>query len=223
MSDRRGAYTAERAAAISGVPWSTVHEWARKGVLAPSLSPSRIKLWSYTDLMALRIIYWLRHPKTSGQGQVIPGASMKEVRKAVDALANLDLGLWEQDEGEMVRVDRNGKIYVGRPDESMTTAGQRHAEFLDLIAPFESEHGIRGPDLVRPRPRLRINPGKLAGAPHIARTRLETEALAALSRRGVSAGKIYRLYPSFDSEAIDQALDLEKQLARNLEPIASAA
>ena len=104
----------------------------------------------------------------------------------------------------------------------MTTSGQRHAEWLDLIAPFESEHGIRGPDLIRPRPQLRIIPGKLAGAPHIERTRLETEALAALARR-VDAGKIYDLYPTFDREAIDQALDLEDQLARNLEPMKAVA
>jgi uncharacterized protein (DUF433 family) len=223
MIERRGAYTAKRAAAISGVPWSTVHDWARKGVLVPSLSPSKVKLWSYTDLMGLRIIYWLRHPKQTADGELIPAASMKGVRKALDALAELEPGLWKHDHAEMLRVDRSGNIYVGRPNESMTPIGQHHAEVLELIPPFESEHGIRGPDLVRPRPHLRIIPGKLAGEPHIARTRLETRALAALARRGVTAGKIYQLYPGFEREAIDEALDLERQLARNLEPVSAAA
>lgn len=50
----RGEYTAERAAALSGVPKSTVHYWARQGILIPSGSPERVKLWSYGDLMALR-------------------------------------------------------------------------------------------------------------------------------------------------------------------------
>ena len=61
--ESRGAYTAERAAALSGVPKSTVHYWARQDILIPSVSAERVKLWSYGDLMALRTIYWLRQTK----------------------------------------------------------------------------------------------------------------------------------------------------------------
>ena len=38
--------------------------------------------------------------------------------------------------------------------------------------------GGTGPDLLRPRPQLRIVPGKLGGSPHVEHTRLETLALA---------------------------------------------
>ncbi|HZO49924.1 MAG TPA: MerR family transcriptional regulator [Gaiellaceae bacterium] len=55
--DLRGAYTADRASALSGVPKSTLHYWARIEILVPRISPERIKLWSYPDLMALRTIY----------------------------------------------------------------------------------------------------------------------------------------------------------------------
>jgi uncharacterized protein (DUF433 family) len=152
---------------------------------------------------------------------------MPAVRDALSRLSKLDMSMWEEaahgERQPRLRVDRKGRLYVGSSDESMTASGQLHADLLDLFSPFESEEGIRGPDLVRPRPRLRIVPGKLAGAPHVVRTRLETEALAAIARRGVSAGNIYRLYPNFDRDAIDEALDLEEQLARNLEPLAAAA
>lgn len=57
-----GCYQAPRAAALSGVPRSTVYDWAVKGIVVPSISPEREKLWSYADLMALRIVSWLRHP-----------------------------------------------------------------------------------------------------------------------------------------------------------------
>lgn len=57
LMEPRGAYTAERAAALSGVPKSTVHNWARQDILVPSVSAERVKLWSYGDLMALRTIY----------------------------------------------------------------------------------------------------------------------------------------------------------------------
>lgn len=34
-----------------------LHYWARQEILVPSVSPERVKLWSYGDLMALRTIY----------------------------------------------------------------------------------------------------------------------------------------------------------------------
>jgi MerR HTH family regulatory protein len=64
----RGAYPADRAAALSGVPKSTLHYWARQEILVPSLSAEKVKLWSYADLMALRTIYWLRQRKHSPGG-----------------------------------------------------------------------------------------------------------------------------------------------------------
>lgn len=54
------------------------------------------------------------------------------------------------------------------------------AEMLDVLLPFTFGQTTRGPDLTVPRPRLRIIPGKLAGAPHVVDTRIETQALAAL-------------------------------------------
>lgn len=219
----RGAYTAERAAALSGVPKSTVHHWAREALLVPSISPTRVKLWSYIDLMGLRTMYWLRHPKPGPDGAQIPPTPMSKVREALAELDKIDLGFWDEELGYMVRVTREGEIHVGSANESRPLEPQLRMEVLDLIEPFESEDGIRGPNLVVPRPRLRIIPGKLAGAPHLQRTRLETEALAAIARRGVSNQNVYRLYPRFDPAAIDEALDLESQLARNLQPIQRAA
>jgi uncharacterized protein (DUF433 family) len=223
MNDRRGAYTAERAAALSGVPKSTVHHWARKHWLVPSVSPTRVKLWSYTDLMGLRAMYWLRHPKPAPDGDDIPPTPMSTVRQALEELDRIDLDLWHEEHGYMVRVNRAGQVYVGKAEQSVPLDRQLPLENLDLIEPFESEAGIRGPNLVTPRPRLRIIAGKLAGAPHLRGTRLETEALHALSARGVDKREVYRLYPSFDRTAIDEALDLESQLARNLAAVAAAA
>ena len=223
MNDRRGAYTADRAAALSGVPKSTVHHWARKEWLVPSVSPTRVKLWSYTDLMGLRAIYWLRHPKPTPDGEEIPPTPMSVVREALAELERIDLDLWDEQHGYMVRVSREGEVHLGPPGDSVPLSGQLPLHNLDLIEPFESEAGIRGPDLFAPRPRLRILASKLAGAPHLMRTRLETEALATIARRGISKAKLYGLYPNFDAAAIDEALDLEAQLARNLEPVAAAA
>jgi DNA-binding transcriptional MerR regulator len=73
ISELRGAYTADRAAALAGVPLSTVHYWARNEILIPSVSPTKVKMWSYTDLMGLRTIYWLRQRKVHNRR--VAGAS----------------------------------------------------------------------------------------------------------------------------------------------------
>jgi uncharacterized protein (DUF433 family) len=220
----RGAYTADRAAALSGVPKSTVHHWARTKLLVPSISPTKLKLWSYTDLMGLRAIYWLRHPKPGPDGEQIRPTPLSSVRDAIARLDRIDLRVWDEESRRyMVYVNREGEIHIGPADDPIPVDAQPRLWELDLIQPFESESGIRGPDLLQPRPRLRIIPGKLAGAPHIERTRLETEALAAVARQGVTKGNLYKLYPAFDRVAIGEALALEEQLADNLRPLRAAA
>jgi uncharacterized protein (DUF433 family) len=214
----QGTYTADRTAALSGVPKSTVHYWAREGILTPSASPERIKLWSYADLLGLRTIYWLRHNKVSATGQTVPKTSMPQVRKALAELREVT-ELFACDEPQGVAVDRVGRIVVlkeGRATEASDGQGLLDGDLLDLTGPFSADSGILGPDLQHPRPHLRILPGKLGGSPHVEDTRVETEALGALAARGLPEAKIYRLYPAVEQVGVDEALDLERQLSRNL-------
>lgn len=214
----RGAYTAERAAALSGVPKSTVHYWARQEILVPSVSAVRVKLWSYSDLMSLRTIYWLRQTKQDPNGREIPRTAMKAIRRALSEIAELKLDLWTEDGAPRVAVDRAGKILIKHNGDLRRQGGQGilGPDVIDLVAPFASYEGLQGPDLSVPRPRLRIVPGKLGGSPHVVQTRLESQALGALADSGLPQAKIYRLYPDVEQAAIEDALDLERQLARNL-------
>lgn len=216
--DPRGAYTADRAAALSGVPKSTVHDWARREILVPSISHVRIKLWSYGDLMSLRTIAWLRASKTAPDGNDVSATAMSAVRRALLELLQLDLDLWTEDGGPNVAVDRRGKIVLNPQAQPQHADGQRllDAQQFQLLRPFEITREIRGPDLVAPRPRLRIVPGKLSGAPHVHRTRIETEALAALARRGLPSDRIVALYPAIETADVREALDLESDLQPDL-------
>lgn len=81
-----GCYDAQRAAALSGVPKTTIYWWANHGIVVPSVSPERVRLWSYADLMALRMGAWLRHDKPSDDGQVLPASPMTKVRRALALL-----------------------------------------------------------------------------------------------------------------------------------------
>jgi hypothetical protein len=185
MIASRGAYPADRAAALSGVPLSTVHWWAREEILVPSISARRVKLWSYPDLMGLRIIYWLRHGKTTENGAAVPRTAMLDVRRALGQLRELDLDVWSEDSGPAIAVDRSGNIVITQatPDPEAPHRQRRLAdasgELLQVLEPFAAREGSGGPDLHAPRPELPIVPGKLGGSPHVAHTRVETEALAA--------------------------------------------
>jgi uncharacterized protein (DUF433 family) len=214
-SSGRGAYTAERASALSGVPLSTVRYWAKHEILVPTASNERPLLWSYSDLLGLRTIYWLRRQKNIGDGMEIPAATMPAVRRALKSLAHLS---WDSRVAFGIAIDGGGRLYFRQDaDEPFaTTNGQLSGFWVDLIAPFETTAGIRGPDLCRPRPSLRIEPAKLTGSPHVAGTRVETLALFALRARGLDTEEIRQLYPFLEEQSVLEAVQFEEQLATNL-------
>jgi uncharacterized protein (DUF433 family) len=207
-----GCYEAGRAAALAGVPLSTVYHWARKEVVVPSVSPVKEKLWSYADLMALRIIHWLRHPK--GDTASLAASPMSEVRRALKTLEERDLDLWRggAELRSPLRVDRAGRIFIVDSEGVTDMRGASLIEgVLDLLGPFDAG-ATSGPDLRRPREHLRIVPGKCAGEPHLAGSRLTTIELGALAARGFDLEAIVRLYPDEERDAIAEAIDLERQL-----------
>lgn len=211
-----GCYDASRAAALSGVPKTTVYWWASHGVVVPSVSSVREKLWSYSDLMALRVVSWLRHAKPADGGADLPASPMPKVRKALALLDELALDPWSPEAGAAspLLVDRAGDIYV-RADDSMLNLHRQPVllpnDVLGLTAPFDGA-GMFGPDLLRPRPHLRIVPSKVAGEPHVQHSRLTTQTIAALASRGYTAGQIAGMYDEPEA-IIDEAIDLEQQLA----------
>jgi len=210
-----GCYEASRAAALAGVPLTTVYWWARNGIVIPSVSPVREKLWSYSDLMALRIVSWLRHPKSTDSGK-LPASPMPKVRQALELLGEFGLDPWDPQapESSPLIVDRAGRVYI-RADGQIYDVHRQPAllpeEVLGLTDPFIAAGGL-GPDLVRPRPHLRIVPAKVAGEPHIEHTRLTTQTVAALAGRGYTAAEIADMYEESPS-VIEEAIDLERQLA----------
>jgi uncharacterized protein (DUF433 family)/DNA-binding transcriptional MerR regulator len=210
----RGVYSAERAAALSGVPIRTVYYWASHDIWAPTLSDRRPKLWTYADLIAMRTIYWLRQDKPDVETS---RSTMREVRRTIRAVAGHGVTLTDV----RVLVDRRGKVIfetvAGEAwealdgDETQMVA----ANVLNVLAPFPTEPGHIGPDLVKPRPNLRIIPGKLAGEPHVRWTRIPTQIVAALSKDGFATAEIIRLYPDLTPEVVAECIDLEEQLLKN--------
>jgi uncharacterized protein (DUF433 family)/DNA-binding transcriptional MerR regulator len=216
MMEIGGAYTAERAAALSGVPKRTIYHWAKNQHLVPSVSQSPL-LWSYTDLLALRTIYWLRRPKRAFDRD-IPATSMSKVRRALEELRNLDLDLFE-DGRPVVAVTLRGEIAVdvkALPLQRAEDGQYIERDLVDLLGPFEGLEGMQGPDLAWPRPTVQIVPRKISGAPHVAGTRLPTQSIFALSRRGFDIERLAKVYPFIDRKALSDSISLEEQLTHNL-------
>lgn len=215
------AYTADRAAALSGVPLSTLHYWARNEIWIPSVSDTRVKRWSYSDLLALRLIDWLRRDKSDLK---LPKTSMLKIRWALAAVERLGDRL--RDYSVRVHVDPRGGLVVDVDGEVFVPlrGGLRqalaHLEGLDLIDAWHGTEGLVGPHLFEPRPTLRIMPGKLSGEPHVVNTRIPTKTLSSLRTRGLGVDAIIELYPRLTPQNVDEAIALEVQLERNLRPAA---
>jgi uncharacterized protein (DUF433 family) len=216
---RRGVYTNERASALAGVPRSTMYYWARQGLLAPSISAQKLKLWSWADLVALRAIYWLRHPAVRESRRATPMRVVRSLVERVEQEANLGEAIASG--GLLLYADTKGTPHIETGDSMVEgDRGWRHyvqrGVMVNLLSAYPFTGTLRGPDLVRPREGLRIIPGKLAGEPHVEGTRIETRILWALHDRGFGDEQILTFYPDVTAAQLAQAVDLEHQLQRNL-------
>jgi uncharacterized protein (DUF433 family) len=212
------SYPAERAAALAGVPISTLYYWARNGIVVPSVSRDRVMKWSYSDLLVLRLVDWLRQDKDDDDHLRLPKASMPRIRKELSKAESLGEHLL--DAGLEVYVDAKGRLAFRDHEGMYIPLGSGVSQEMvdtsvNLVRPFDS-HGLHGPDLVHPRPTLRILPGKLSGEPHVDGTRVPTNMLAALGARRFDEAQIIELYPMLSEENVREALALEKQLEANL-------
>lgn len=204
LASSSGCYSAARAAALSGVPKSTVYDWARKGVVVPSVSPVHEKLWSFQDLLVLRAVHWLRRRKDE-----VPASPMPQVRAALEQTVMDGRNPWT-DPSIRITVDLTGRIFVEASGEPRDVHGQSTWEFterLDLLGAFDhSSH------LVSPTEHIAIRPSRLSGEPHLRDTRITTLDLAALAADGYENGQIAELY-ELSVERVEEAIQYEERLA----------
>jgi uncharacterized protein (DUF433 family) len=207
IDPERGIYSARRAAALAGVPLRTLHHWAHTGFFKPSVSPDpRDYLWSWGDLLALRAIDWLRHRKDDPE---LPRTSLDAIRAA---LAELDRDGLPRHKLRDLAIASDGSLFFHDLDGQAMRADAGRQGAMPGALSLVSAYNDRGPDLLQPRPLLRILPGKLHGEPHVVHTRIPTAALFELHREGYTSEQIQRMYPDISIEALDQAIDLEQTL-----------
>jgi uncharacterized protein (DUF433 family)/DNA-binding transcriptional MerR regulator len=208
----RGRYTYERASQLSGVPARTLHHWARERVLIPDFNDDRPKMWSYRDLVFIRLFTWLR------MNGMTPAQASRRIDHVRTALRDL--------RGDVSKVRIAGGVFLlGDETFDRVTGQQIFAEVLayfnvfDLEAPLSApEFGrsrLWGPDLVRPSRQTAISPWVMGGDPCVKSTRIPTSTLFALTEeRGLKPPGILALYPGLWMEAVEDAVTLERRLRK---------
>jgi DNA-binding transcriptional MerR regulator/uncharacterized protein (DUF433 family) len=203
----RGVYDSHRAAALSGVPERTLTRWAATGLFPPSISPEpRTRYWSWFDLLALRTIDWLRKLPDDVR---LRRVTIPKIRQALEDLEAR--GLARARLHDTVVRTHSGDLFFEIGDALVRADPSRQGAMpgvLPLVRPYKS-----GPDLLEPRPLIRIIPGKLHGEPHLLDSRIPTAAIFALNRQGFSVPEIARMYPDADQRALGQAIELEESLS----------
>jgi uncharacterized protein (DUF433 family) len=186
----------------------TLHQWASNGLYSPSIVASpRTRLWSWGDLIALRAMDWFRRTK----GEEMPRRT--SIEKIRTALRELDEeGIPRQKLADLVVVSDGGDLLFRFDDRPLQTADAARQQVMENVLRVTAPYLGRGPDLLEPRPHIRIRPGKLCGEPHLADTRVKTAVLYALTLDGYPDAQIMRMYPEVTPLLLGEAVDLERQL-----------
>ncbi|HEX9682450.1 MAG TPA: DUF433 domain-containing protein [Acidimicrobiales bacterium] len=219
----RGRYAAERASQLSGVPKSTVYDWRRAKVYEPDFTAASPVMWSYRDLVLLRLLAWLRQ---GGMERPVAADKVQLVK------AQLSAGV----EVQYIHATATDVVLNGEHAEDVVDDRHNLLPFsdffrllntFDLLEPIEELRSARrgpvwAPDLVTPSEHSFISPWVLAGDPCVERTRIPTSAIHALSvERALPAEAIAELYPGLTVEAANDAIELERRL-RGLDISAAA-
>lgn len=210
----RGRYTVERASQLSGVPTSTVYDWRRNAILVPDYVNARPAVWSYRDLVLLRVMAWLRQ---GGMPRPLAAEKARSIRSQLSAGKKI----------RRIHASRTDVILTG-PDESTVEDDRNNllpsSDFYELLSTFDLHEPIdelrsrsRGsmwaPNLITPSDHSMISPFVLAGDPCIEHSRIPTASIFALrTERRLPVSAIVDLYPGISHASVEDVVELEGRL-----------
>ena len=203
----RGYYIARRASQLSGVPKSTIYLWARSRILVPDWQSLRPIGWSYRDLLYLRLLAWLRK-----NGMGLSGASQRvDLIRDVLSTDQIDPTVRTDGENAFLANETFDRLSGQQAFDGVITL----LDMFDVAQPIAgvSRAAMWGPGLVYPSDHTHISPWVLAGEPCVRHSRIPTSALFALRQeRQLTKEKIGLLYPHIRTDAIEDAIALERRL-----------
>ncbi|MDX2520607.1 MULTISPECIES: DUF433 domain-containing protein [Streptomyces] len=195
------SYEPKLAAALTGATLRQLAHWrnpaaAKGALLIPEVSAERPILYSFRDLIALRLCVQMRKE-----------TSLHKIR---DAVRSLRVNLGEREHLSTYRLVADGHhIYLVEPAQATDLLhggnGVIH-QVVDALKPFY-RGGRHIPDLYQPRDHLRVDEDVRGGEPVIDGTRIPAADVAALVRDGIAPERIVDFYPGVSAAAARDALD----------------
>lgn len=214
-------YSPPLAATLSGATVRQLAYWRRNTsdhapLLLPEFSRTPRVLYSYQDIVALRMFVRLRSD-----------TSLQRIRKAVAWLekhhpdTHLSRHKMEAQPGGRTIVwisrDRDYFDVVEQP-------GQAGIQIVmgDLFDEFKTATGRRVPDLMTPAPGVTVDPGVRGGFPVMSGTRVPFNIIARLHADGLEPAEIRELYPGIHARDVVGAAELAELVAQNAAPATAA-
>ena len=201
-------YPAKMVSALTGVSAHQLRRLRYRGVVAPSRGRDGEYLYSFDDLLVLRIFAKLR-PYISAQkiDKAFFGFQKLISSEGQDTLGAHRFGT----DGESIFVDATDSAVdlVKRPGQGTVFT------FDEMIEEFVNWRGERVPNLLHPRRHLEIDPGRLGGWSTVKGTRIPFDTIAALRLDDdMSMDDISYYYPSVTVQAVEDSVDFSRTMQR---------
>lgn len=201
MAANSGFYTAAEAARIAHVPRSTLHYWARTGLVPASQRPARPRLFSFEDLRDIVVVEKLR---LQGAKTRAVRAAISYVRTITDVRRLAQANLQFDEKGGLVWYDPDGKV----------VAPHREGQYVLVMSDVFRQLGADpdNPMVLRPLSGIRIDPHVRGGAPVIEGTRIPAQLVAEYLQEDTIDDELLSLYPSLTPEKIEAVRAWERFL-----------
>jgi uncharacterized protein (DUF433 family)/DNA-binding transcriptional MerR regulator len=173
--EQLGVFSPRRAGQLAGVGGDTIGQWARYGLIRPTIYEGRpANLYAFYDVAEAIVVHWLHDE----------GFSYDEIHHAISRGAERDWPLLEQDLGvarDAVVADRGviaarlkdgTYVEAGRPGEQVVLKPELFHQAADVLRTggwLAKQLGLK---------RIEVDPQKLGGAPTVKGHRWPVERVA---------------------------------------------
>ena len=174
-----GVFSPRRAGALAGVSGDQIGQWARYGLIRPTIYKGRpANLYAFYDVAEAIVVHWLR----------VQGFRYSEIHAAIER-ARQDHPNWplleaplavahhtvDGDRGVIVQKVEGGYVETGRPGEQVVL----RPELLDFARDMLRTGGWLAEELGLKR--IEVDPQKLGGAPTLRGRRWPVERVARIA------------------------------------------
>ena len=176
--EQLGVFSPRRAGQLAGVGGDTIGQWARHGLIHPTIYEGRpANLYAFYDVAEAIVVHWLH----------VEGFSFDEIHHAISKGAEWDWPLLEQELGvarDAVESDRGvlatrlkdgSYLEVGRPGEQLVPKPELFHQAADVLRTggwLAKRLGLT---------RIEVDPQRLGGAPTVKGHRWPVERVARIA------------------------------------------